>query len=128
REDIFWNNSFSDWVEAAIFFAIVFVPIILIKIVSSKVCAKYFVDRDKLITYKMFIFSNLSNINVILAAIVASYAGLLTLNTPEKFDIVYDYVLIGAIFAQILIWAITSINLHTKKYLARNPNSITAMS
>lgn len=128
REDIFWNNSFSDWVEAAILFAIVFVPILLIKLAASKVCSKYFSEKDRIITYKLFILTNLSKLNVLLVAIVASYVGFLTLNTPDKFNLVYDYVLIGAIFLQILIWANSSINLHAEKYLTRNPNAITALS
>ncbi len=128
REDIFWNNSFSDWMEAALYFGLVFLPIILVKLLSFKYCAKYFSDKDRIITYKAFILSNLSKINILLAAVVASYAGLLTLNTPERFDAIYDYVLVGSIFLQLLLWANTSVNLHAQKYLARNPNSLTAMN
>lgn len=126
--DLFFGNSLGLWVRAAVIFASIFIPILVLKFFAKKVYKNHKKEYGDQITAKVFLFSCLSKINFFVAIFIALFPALESLTLPGKVGATAKYLFVVSLFIQILIWANDTLNLYGQIYLQKNPTAQTSMN
>jgi small-conductance mechanosensitive channel len=128
KAQLYLGNPYALWIRAAIIFGAVFLLIMFIRIVFGSLHLQHIKTQIEKVTFKTFVFSNLSKLSFGVALFIATYPAILSLNMPHKIDQISKFIFILALFAQIFIWANNTLDLYSRKYLQTHPHTVTAMN
>ena len=127
-KDLIWGNSIVDWAVAASIVVGAILIVFLVRFFSKKLRDRYRQKYTEKVPIKLFIYSNLCKTKYWVAVLVSQYFAFLALLVTPKILQASKFLMIVAIFVQILIWVNNTLDKYGYNYIRKNPSAATSMN